>query len=269
MEPAGSETFPTLNLGIYFSNYDLKNMKPVNEKFVPREGLEKDEMKEMQREIAKKAVFQDDFNLDLDNIDDLTVLGVDQAFTEDKSVSAAVVIEDGEVVEEVSAAVNLEMPYIPGLLAFREGESIVKSLKKLEKEPDVIFVDGSGRIHFREAGIATHIGVIFDKPSLGIAKNLLCGDVSWSGDELPKGEKIPIKANDKVETAENGDIIGYLFQSKQYSGNRKVNPLYVSPGHRISTGSTVKMVEHFSQGYKLPEPTRLADKRVGELKQNF
>lgn len=244
-------------------------MKPVNKDLAPSPELDKEEMKAIQRRISREAVFQDSFNFSIDDLSELTVVGVDQAFTEDRSVSAAVVMRDGEMIEEVSAAAELQIPYIPGLLAFREGESIIKALKKLECEPDLLLMDGSGRIHFREAGIATHIGLIFDKPSIGVAKNLLCGDVDWSGEKLKEGRKIPVKANNKVETAEKGEIIGYLFQSKQYSGNRKVNPLYVSPGHRISTGSTVKIVEHFSQGYKLPEPTRLADKRVSELKEHY
>lgn len=244
-------------------------MKPVNEKYIPRKGLEKDEMKEMQREISEKAVFQDDFDFGIENLEEKTVVGVDQAFTEDKSVSAAVVIEDGEVIEEASAAVDLEMPYIPGLLAFREGASIVEALKKLENEPDLIFFDGSGRIHFREAGIATHVGLIFDVPAVGIAKNLLCGEPQRTWDKMEKGSKIPVKADNKVEGVENDEIIGYVFQSKQYDGDRKVNPLYVSPGHRISAGSAVRAVEKFCKGYKLPQPTYLADKRVSELKEDY
>ncbi|WP_414837313.1 endonuclease V [Candidatus Nanosalina sp. VS9-1] len=244
-------------------------MEPVNPELVPRKGLKKEEMKNLQRNIAEKAVFQDRFKFSAERPEELTVAGVDQAFTDDKSVSAAVVMEDGEVIEEASAAAELDIPYIPGLLAFREGESIVKALGNLDAEPDILFLDGSGRIHFREAGIATHIGVIFDEPSIGIAKNLLCGETSWNGGKLEQGRKIPVTASEKVENTENGEIIGYTFQSKQYTGDRKINPLYVSPGHRISAGSSVKIVEEFCQNYKLPEPTRLADKRVSELKDEY
>ncbi|MFB6115838.1 MAG: endonuclease V [Candidatus Nanohalobium sp.] len=244
-------------------------MEAKKEEYIPRKGLEKEEMKEMQREISERAVFQDDFDFNIGNLEEKTVVGVDQAFTEDKSVSAAVVIEDGEVIEKVSAAVDLEMPYIPGLLAFREGASIVKALKKLESEPELIFFDGSGRIHFREAGIATHIGLIFDNPSVGIAKNLLCGEPERTWGKMEKGSKIPVKADSKVEDVDSDEIIGYVFQSKQYEGDRKVNPLYVSPGHRISAGSAVKAVEQFCKGYKLPQPTYLADKEVSELKEDY
>lgn len=244
-------------------------MKQVNTNLAPSPNLDKDEMKEIQRRIARNAVFQDSFDFSIEDPSELAVAGVDQAFTEDKSVSAAVVMKDGEIIEEVSAYAELKIPYIPGLLAFREGESIVKALEKLEHEPDVLVMDGSGRIHFREAGIATHIGLIFDKPSIGVAKSLLCGETGWKGDKLPRGEKIPVKSNSKVETAEEGTLIGYLFQSKQYKGERKVNPLYISSGHRISAESSVELIDYLSQGYKIPEPIRIADQSVSELKKEF
>lgn len=244
-------------------------MKQVNTDLTPSPDLDKDEMKEIQRRIAREAVFHDSFDFSIEDPSELAVAGVDQAFTEDKSVSAAVVVKDGEVIEEVSASAELKIPYIPGLLAFREGESIVKALEKLDHEPDILLLDGSGRIHFREAGIATHIGLIFDKPSIGVAKNLLCGKTGWTGEKLSQGENIPVKSDSKVETVEEGTLIGYLFQSKQYEGKRKVNPLYISSGHRISAESSVEIVDYFSQGYKLPEPTRVADQLVSELKEEF
>lgn len=128
-------------------------------------------------------------------------------------------------------------------------------------------LDGSGRIHFREAGIATHIGVIFDVPSVGVAKKLLCGETEER--KMQKGEKVPVKADEKIVTAQNGEKIGFAFQSKQYPGERKVNPLYVSPGHRIDAESAVKAVGKLCSGYKLPEPTRLADRKVSEEKNKF
>jgi deoxyribonuclease V len=239
-------------------------MKPVNPQFIPEKGLEKEEMKRMQREISQAAEFQDSFDFEIEDIEEKKVAGIDQAFTEERCVTSVVVMQDGEVVGEVSASAELEIPYIPGLLAFREGNSIVKALEKLGSQPDLLMLDGSGRIHFREAGIATHIGVIFDVPSIGVAKNLLCGETEER--EMEKGEKVPVKADEKIVTAQNGEKIGYTFQSKQYSGERKVNPLYVSPGHRIGEESAVKVVEKFCSGYKLPEPTRLADELADRMK---
>jgi deoxyribonuclease V len=214
------------------------------------------------------------------------VVGVDQAFLtpddgEDAAVSAAVAIRDGVVIEYASAVTPLSIPYVPGLLAFREGEPMLAALAALDAEPDLLVCDGSGRIHFREAGIATHVGVLLDVPSVGVAKSLLCGEPASSTDERPAGWRTPIRADDAVETVgararadaddaagtvddaadttEEAPVIGHAFQSRQYPNSRRVNPLYVSPGHRVSAETAVDLVDALCAGYKLPEPTRLAD----------
>jgi deoxyribonuclease V len=238
-------------------------MKPENPEYIPEPGIDSDEMKNMQRKIAQEASFSDDFGFSPE--EDFTVVGIDQAFTSEKAVSAAVVMENGEVIEKVHGVANLDIPYIPGLLAFREGECIVEALEKLESDPDLLVLDGSGRIHFRQAGIATHIGVIFDKPAIGVAKNLLCGQLEGSVEELEEGEMVEVSADGKVENLET-DGMGYAFQSRQYRNSYGINPLYVSPGHRVSNEACVELVEKFSNGYKLPEPTRVADREVDRFK---
>jgi deoxyribonuclease V len=234
--------------------------------FIPDPSLDREEMEKMQRKIARRAVFADDF--DFSKGDDLTVVGIDQAFLEDRAVSAAVAMKGGEVVEEVRGVADLEIPYIPGLLAFREGECIVDALEKLDSNPDLLVLDGSGRIHFRQAGIATHIGVIFDTPSVGVAKNLLCGRLAEPAEELEEGDSVKVLAGEEVENLDSG-VIGYAYQSRQYESSYGVNPLYVSPGHRLSNESAVELVERFCSGYKLPEPTRVADKEVDRFKQDL
>jgi deoxyribonuclease V len=178
-----------------------------------------------------------------------------------------VVTRGGEtVVERVSATAPTEIPYIPGLLSFREGNAILAAIEKLETEPDLFVLDGSGRIHFREAGIATHVGVTLDVPTVGVAKSLLCGQPRESLDDpLPEGARVPIEADGDV-TAPDGTVIGHAVQSRQYdSGDRHINPLYVSPGHRVGAETAADVAEATAAGYKLPEPTRLADKAAGEL----
>ena len=204
-----------------------------------------------------------------------TVVGVDQAFLTDRAdgrpdaaVSAAVALRDGAVVEYASATTPLSIPYIPGLLAFREGEPILAALAALEAEPDLLVCDGSGRIHFREAGLATHVGVLRDVPSVGVAKSLLCGDPDEPTGERPAGWRTPIRADDAVTTAEPGTVIGHAFQSRQYPNSRRVNPLYVSPGHRVSAETAVDLVAAMCAGYKLPEPTRLADAHADRAKRD-
>ncbi|QUO47429.1 MULTISPECIES: endonuclease V [Halorubrum] len=202
------------------------------------------------------------------------VVGLDQAFLVDRegapdaAVSAAVAFRDGDVIEFASATTPLSIPYVPGLLAFREGGPILAALDALDVAPDLLVCDGSGRIHFREAGLATHVGVLCDAPSVGVAKSLLCGEPDEPTDGRPAGWRTPIRADDAVTTAEPGTVIGHAFQSRQYPNSGRVNPLYVSPGHRVSAATAVDLVDALCAGYKLPEPTRFADAHADAVKRN-
>ena len=266
-------------------------MDVVRPEFVPDASLSTAEMEALQRDIADVAVFADDFGFDPDAVafdgpagqqtlgetaagaaeratDQPLVAGVDQAFVDDRAVSAVVVLRGREVVKRVYAVEPTEIPYVPGLLSFREGGAILAAFEALECEPDIVFVDGSGRIHYREAGLATHIGTMFDVPAIGVAKSLLCGQPRESLDrKLSEGTRIAIEADAEIESAgsetprEDGDaVVGYAVQSRQYdSSNRHINPLVVSPGHRVSAETAADLVLATAAGYKLPEPTRLAD----------
>lgn len=209
----------------------------------------------------------DDDSTTLDGDDPLTIVGIDQAFREDdgEAISVAVACRGGEIVEQVHAVAPLEIPYVPGLLAFREGEAIARALEALSVEPDCLLLDGSGRIHYRQVGIATHVSVLFDLAAVGVAKSLLCGTPTGSVDDLAVGERVPIEADDSV-TAPDGTVLGYAVQTRQYdSPNRSINPIYVSPGHRVCAETAADIAAATCSGYKLPEPIRLADRRVGEL----
>ncbi len=261
-------------------------------------------MEALQREIAAAATFMDDVDLApadvaIESAFDLTsglpptaaetlapdpegpvVVGIDQAFRpgpegsdeSGEAISAAVALRGDSVVEYAHAITPLSIPYVPGLLAFREGGPILAALDALAVEPDLLVFDGSGRIHFRQAGIATHVGVVHDIPSVGVAKSLLCGEPDENADGRPEGWRTPIRADGSVETTprseDGGDtIIGHAYQSRQYPNSRRVNPLYVSPGHRVSPATTVELVAALCGGYKLPEPTRLADAYADAVKQ--
>lgn len=260
-------------------------MKIVRPEFVPEPSADRATMESTQRSIAETAIFRDDFGVDpaLVGIDEPVslvrsdrtdpsetapiVAGVDQAFEEETAISAVVAIQEGEVVAVSTARTPLELPYIPGLLAFREGPPIIEALQSLSVDPDILFFDGSGRIHFRQAGIATHVGVLFDVPSIGVAKNLLCGRLdSPIETPLPAGTTIPILADESVD-AEEGTVIGYAVQSRQFENPRRrhINPLYVSPGHRVSAETAVEMTQAVCAGYKLPEPIRLADRAAADF----
>lgn len=283
---------------------------------LPDPTLSHAEMESLQRELAAAATFTDDHGIDpaavaIDEPADLTdglpdarqrtlpgtrsdagdpdapvVVGIDQAFllpddSEDRAVSAAVAIRDGDVIEYASAVTPLSIPYIPGLLSFREGEAMLAALDALSVEPDLLVCDGSGRIHFRGAGVATHVGVLLDVPTVGVAKSLLCGTPDESTDGRPQGWRTPIRADASMETtgadgdaADGNDdtraapVVGYAFQSRQYPNSRRVNPLYVSPGHQVSAATTVEFVEALCAGYKLPEPTRIADAYADAAKRD-
>lgn len=237
-------------------------MDVVRPEFRPDPSLSREEMESLQREIAAKAVFSNAF----DRPDSPIVVGVDQAFPDDdRAVSAIVAIRDGEVIERASAVADLSIPYIPGLLSFREGESILAAFETLSVEPDLALFDGSGRIHFRQAGLATHVGVTLDLPSVGVAKSLLCGRLSDPPEEpFAEGTRVPVVADGRVEVPE-GTVLGYAVQTRQYEGDRHINPLYVSPGHRVSADSAAALAEAHCTDYKLPEPIRLADRYAGEL----
>ncbi|AFK18408.1 endonuclease V [Haloferax mediterranei ATCC 33500] len=263
-------------------------MRQAYPEFAPKSGLSRAEMESLQRRVAESAVFEDALPFDPANVslgdpenetltgdsDTPLVAGIDQSFLDDRALSAVVVLRGGEVVERVHAVTDLDLPYIPGLLSFREGGPILDALSELDTDPDLLVFDGSGRIHFRQAGLATHLGVICDVPSIGVAKSLLCGTPDEDLDGRPEGWRTPIRADDSVDAvgghpATPETTIGYAFQSRQYDSRPIVNPLYVSPGHRVSAETAVDLISQLSGEYKLPEPTRLADAYADEAKAQY
>lgn len=242
-------------------------MDVVGERFRPTRPDSREAMERLQAEIAAEATFEDAAELAPADVSsgDALVAGGDQAFLDDRAVSAVVVLRGGEVIARESAVTPLSMPYVPGLLAFREGEPIVAALEALDVDPDLLVLDGSGRIHYREAGLATHVGVCFDVPAVGVAKNLLCGRPRRTTDALEAGERVPIEADGSM-SAPDGTVVGYAYQSRQYPDSTRINPLYVSPGHRLAAGTATDLVAACGGEYKLPRPTRLADRYADELK---
>lgn len=260
-------------------------MTPANPEFVPDPDASRSEMEAQQRRLASEAIFTDDGCPSPDSValteppdldtrtsetaDDPIIIGIDQAFEDETAVSAAVAIQNGRVIEVVCGRSPLSIPYIPGLLAFREGEPIIDALAQLTVDPDVLVFDGSGRIHYRQAGIATQIGVLYDVPAIGVTKNLLCGTPEESLDEpLPDGTRVGIRADEEVAVA-SGTIIGYALQTRQFPNPevRHVNPVFVSPGHRVGVDSAVDLITALGAGYKLPAPVRLADQAAAECKR--
>jgi len=247
-------------------------------RFRPDPTADREAMEQLQHELAETAVFADQFafepavggglagSVDTGSEGDPPlVAGVDQAFLDDQAVSAVVVSRGGEVIERTHAVTATRMPYVPGLLSFREGNPIFAALATLETDPDLYVIDGSGRLHYRQAGLATHVGVAVDAPAVGVAKSLLCGTLDADPDGRPAGWRTPVHADAEVD-APDGTVIGAALQTRQYDERPVINPVYVSPGHRVSAATATDLVERLCDGYKLPEPTRRADSHAETAK---
>jgi len=193
-----------------------------------------EELKQEQIKLSQKVILQDNFKKIK------TVAGIDQVY-QDKEVISCIVVCDYKtmkIIEKQTARAKAPLPYIPGLLAYREIPAALEAYNKLENKPDVIIVDGQGIAHPRRFGFASHLGLALSKPTIGLAKTLVKGNVE-------KG-KIFIEK----------DMVGFEFKSKEHA-----KPLYISPGHLISLGTALKVItQTIKPPHKLPEPLHLAHK---------
>ncbi len=203
----------------------------------------------VQELVAGRAVIKDNFGrLQF-------IAGVDQAFVDGRVISGIVVLDFSslEVVERADSILPVDYPYIPTFLSFREGPVIVKVFKKLKLTPDILMVDGAGINHPRRAGIATHIGVALDVPTIGITKKILCGE----GDE-------PVNVGEANPLIYENRKVGWLLKSSMRS-----RPIVVAPGYSVSLESSLSIVKACLRGHKLPEPARLAHEYVTGLKKKI
>lgn len=152
------------------------------------------------------------------------------------------------IVEVKEAQSKIRFPYVPGLLSFREGPLILAACEKLSNVPDLILVDGQGIAHPRRFGLASHVGLLLDLPTIGCAKSILCG----------QHQSVEEEAGSHTELRDNGALIGAALRTKS-----RVKPIYVSVGHKINLASALQWVMKCCRGYRLPEPTRLAHLAAG------
>lgn len=184
-----------------------------------------------------------------------TVAGVDAGFESKGTVTRAAVVVLGfphlRPIEQVLVRRPTSFPYVPGLLAFREIPAVLDALAQLQHEPDLILCDGHGIAHPRRLGIASHLGLILDRPTIGVAKSRLVG----SHGEVPphKGAWVPLM--------DGAECIGAVLRSRD-----RIRPLYISPGHHISLETALDYVLRCTPRYRLPETTRLADKLASSRK---
>jgi len=156
-----------------------------------------------------------------------------------------------EPVDQAVVRDTTAFPYVPGLLSFREIPALLKAWERLVVRPDLVIVDGAGIAHPRRLGIASHLGVLLDVPSIGCAKSLLTG----AHERLPAGAGASVPLLDR----HTREPIGALLRSRP-----RANPLYVSPGHRTTLDDALAIVRGCLRGYRLPEPTRRAHLLVNE-----
>jgi len=221
----------------------------------------------IQKELRSQVRIEDDFG----QIN--TIAGVDLSFGREDAIGHAIVVlvnnpQDSllegtasdspmGVVEAQYATAPIPLPYIPGLLSFRESPIALKAFEKLETRPDVVMLDGQGIAHPRGFGIACHIGLLLDVPTIGVAKSFLYGDYDRSALGEEALSQVPMR--DK-----RGNVIGAVLRTR-----RNGNPLFISPGHRMSVESATRLVIDSLRGYRLPEPTRLAHNMITEYKKGL
>ena len=205
----------------------------------------------IQADLRGKLVLSDDGPGDI-----RIVAGADISCTKgDDRVYAAVVLLDAatlEVVEEARYSCRISFPYIPGLLSFREGPPMLRAFEKLRRRPDMVLFDGQGIAHPRGFGLAAHMGLILDLPSVGCAKTRLIGTFEEPG--ARRGQCSPLMRD--------GKQIGSVVRTKD-----RVKPVFISQGHRVSLERAVEIVLQCARRYRIPEPIRRAHILVNKLRQ--
>jgi deoxyribonuclease V len=190
------------------------------------------------------------------------IAGIDCAFSKDgkKIISGVVVLKlpDFALIETASAVRKVTFPYIPGLLSFREAPVCIAAVEKLKSKPDVFMIDGQGIAHPRRLGIATHLGLFFDKPTIGCAKSRLTGVYEEPGSE--KGAHALLK-DKKGTPSTQCEIIGAVLRTRT-----NVKPVFVSVGNICLLKDAIEITLACAVKYRLPEPTRLAHQLVSKLK---
>ncbi len=185
------------------------------------------------------------------------VAGVDIGFEANYTISKAAVAvlsyPELELVEQAIARIPTAFPYVPGYLSFREIPAILAALPQLNITPDLILCDGQGLAHPRRLGLACHLGVLLNIPTIGVAKSLLIG----------KHEAVAIAKGSWQPLIDKGETIGIVLRSRT-----KVKPIYISIGHKISLPTALDYVMGCLTKYRLPETTRWADKLASHRKQS-
>ncbi len=204
--------------------------------------IDTNKLKLEQLKLAKKILLKKGFE------DIKLIAGCDQAYFQNKIISAVAVLnyKDLSVAELKYTIQDVKFPYISGYLSYRESPVILETFNKLKKEPDLILVDGNGILHPRKIGLASHLGLILDKPTVGVAKNLMLGD--------EKDDKIFVENEPRA----------IIMKTRNFA-----KPIYVSPGHLVTLTNSLEIVKHCLRGSKLPEPLKVAHNYANKIKREL
>jgi len=199
-----------------------------------------DELYRIQRKLAPKVILVDIFRKPIQY-----VAGIDLAFMGDMAFTACVIVDYAtlEVISTKTVESRLDFPYIPTLLFFREGPSILKAIGSSQPKADIYFINAQGFAHPKFIGCASHVGVLANVPTIGVTSRKLCGE--YEHDPKEAGEAISMRHSRKA--------VGWVTKSAA-----ECKPIFVSPGHRVSLESSLKIVVTCLKGHRLPEPLRLA-----------
>ena len=209
-------------------------------------NLQPEEAIILQRKLAAKVIRTDQLKGEV-----RLVAGVDMAINEETDMARAAVVlltyPEMKVIERHIYEEPVRMPYIPGLLSFREIPCILGAFARLSQQPDLVMVDGQGIAHPRYLGIASHLGLWLDLPTIGCAKSILRGDYDEKALSEEAGAWVPLIFS--------RETVGAALRTRTH-----VKPMIISLGHRISLATSLHYVLACCKGYRLPEPTRQADK---------
>jgi len=243
---AYSKHWPKLVIGAAIESAKMKPVLRTNWNLTPRAAIR------LQERLRDRVVLRDRLGRVR------FVAGADLAFDPESNLAFAGVIvyrfPKLEEVERQMASRDLRFPYVPGLLSFRESPVLLAAFRRVRTEPDVILIDGHGLAHPRRFGIAGHLGVLLDKPTIGCAKSLLVGE----------HQELGLEAGSTVPLTHQGEQVGIVLRTRD-----GVKPIYVTQGHRVSLATAVRLVQACVDGFRIPRPTREADQYVRNLRRAY
>jgi deoxyribonuclease V len=209
------------------------------------EEKELEALRRTQNDIAKKVILEDPLG------QVVSIGAVAQSSAAGLIFSSAVVVNSQmNIIDESSAVAETRVPYVPGLLFFREGPALMAAVEKLHIEPDALIIHGCGINHPRFAGLASHVGVTLDLPTVGVSKRPLCGDYVE-----------PHRAGSFTTLTFEGKLLGFVLKT-----GIKTKPIFISPGNRMSLLGALRLVRRCTWVHRLPEPLRLAHVKVRHLR---